>query len=773
MRRLLSVFLLPCLQINASAAVVQRNILNNGGFEYGLMCFGNYVWSETDIEYRGDYRFSLSSDAHSGRYSLEIRCAGADCLKAAVFSNRIPTPPGQSYNLSLYAKCPTGRSAAVYVPETTTGEILQSLTCNGTWALNEVSFRVKSAATSFFFSVYNRDVDWLRVDDIVLTYAGGDAPQQTVLHTGVRSATVADKAVMVDGAPYLALGFFEVGYADLQLAANTGANTVVALGQGEAADCFCTRDKSYQDRAYELGLGFVPDSSTTARLGLPDVLHSVAERFAPHLANIAWLLADEPDQAAVPWYYIQGHTLTSEYNAMKSGTSLPVLADFQRAAWSSTSDVAPYVSAVDFWMAEPYGEDFSTVNHAMDMFASLKPRPTWLAQNAIEAPLLVPKAYWAMINGATGIIYFNWDEFKDNPAKLAAAKQAFGEISGLKSVLFGRNIDSLVASSAGVGHIARHDQGAVYILAANPTAALVQAKFTMRGLAAGDQVTVMFENRTITATAGGFSDTFSGVSRHVYAIRSAITSGAFPPAALATVSAASYRRSAALSPASLASAFGQGLASTTTIAPPDAPWPASLAGTAVRVTDSTGTERAAQVWFVSPSQINFYIPEGTALGAATVKVMNATEVLAMDTVQIDSVAPALFSINGTGEGVAAALAIWAKPDGTQTWQYVFAEPCVAPNCVSTPLDRRSDTDRMYLQLYGTGIRGRSSLALEAVMATIGGMNAPVDYAGPMAGYTGLDQVNLRVPRRLAGSGEVDVVLKVDGKTANTVRINIK
>jgi uncharacterized protein (TIGR03437 family) len=189
------------------------------------------------------------------------------------------------------------------------------------------------------------------------------------------------------------------------------------------------------------------------------------------------------------------------------------------------------------------------------------------------------------------------------------------------------------------------------------------------------------------------------------------------------------------------------------------------------VKDSAAAERESPLWLVSPSQINFYLPEGTAIGAATVKVSNQTGVVAMDTVQIDAVAPGLFSMNANGQGVAAAVAIWAKPDSSQTWQYVFAEPCAPGSCVSTPLDRRPDTDRMYLEMFGTGIRGRSSL--EAVTATICGMNAPVDYAGPVAGFYGLDQVNLRVPKRLAGRGECNVVVTVDGKTTNPVTVNIK
>ena len=41
------------------------------------------------------------------------------------------------------------------------------------------------------------------------------------------------------------------------------------------------------------------------------------------------------------------------------------------------------------------------------------------------------------------------------------------------------------------------------------------------------------------------------------------------------------------------------------------------------------------------------------------------------------------------------------------------------------------------------------------------------------GFVGLDQVNVRLPRCLLGRGQVDVALTVDGKTANTVQVNIR
>ncbi|HMY76858.1 MAG TPA: hypothetical protein PLQ88_33875, partial [Blastocatellia bacterium] len=60
-----------------------------------------------------------------------------------------------------------------------------------------------------------------------------------------------------------------------------------------------------------------------------------------------------------------------------------------------------------------------------------------------------------------------------------------------------------------------------------------------------------------------------------------------------------------------------------------------------------------------------------------------------------------------------------------------------------------------------------------VAAQIGGANALVTYAGAQNEFAGLDQLNLLLPRSLAGRGEVDLTVTVDGKTANTVKVSIK
>src|SRR5262249_344998 len=68
---------------------------------------------------------------------------------------------------------------------------------------------------------------------------------------------------------------------------------------------------------------------------------------------------------------------------------------------------------------------------------------------------------------------------------------------------------------------------------------------------------------------------------------------------------------------SISAAFGTGLATTTQTAL-SLPLPTALAGTSVMVKDSAGSQRMAPLFFVSSGQVNYLVPPGTAVGAATV-----------------------------------------------------------------------------------------------------------------------------------------------------------
>ena len=220
---------------------------------------------------------------------------------------------------------------------------------------------------------------------------------------------------------------------------------------------------------------------------------------------------------------------------------------------------------------------------------------------------------------------------------------------------------------------------------------------------------------------------------------------------------------------SIASVYGSGFAAAADVAGTQPP-PQTLDGVTLTVTDSAGNTRNADLMYVAPSQINFVVPAGMAAGAATFTIMNGGATPLTTTAAIQSVAPTLFSMSGDGRGVAAAIGIQVQTANPQAQSPVAVFQCASSGCTSTPIGL-SASSTVYLSLYGTGIRNRTSLA--NVTVNIKGTNVPVLYAGPQSSFEGLDQVNIALPPSLAGSGEVNVVLTVDGQTANVVTVNVQ
>ena len=279
---------------------------------------------------------------------------------------------------------------------------------------------------------------------------------------------------------------------------------------------------------------------------------------------------------------------------------------------------------------------------------------------------------------------------------------------------------------------------------------------------AGDvHVTGLSFSTNSPVTVGALQTSSKGLAD---ALVAKITPGS-PPPVLTSVSAASFDGAFGLASESIASGFGEGLAGETAVAT-SLPLPTVLAGTSVRVTDNTGGFRLAPLFFVSPGQINYLMPEGTATGLAKVSVEISGQEVASGNVQINSVAPALFSADASGQGPAAALFLRVDSDGSDPPVRTFDPDTRA----SIPIDLGPESDQVFLLLFGTGIRGFTS----EVGAAVGGESVPVLGALPQGQFVGLDQVNLGpLPRSLSGRGEVDITLTVDGLPANVVTVNIQ
>jgi uncharacterized protein (TIGR03437 family) len=231
---------------------------------------------------------------------------------------------------------------------------------------------------------------------------------------------------------------------------------------------------------------------------------------------------------------------------------------------------------------------------------------------------------------------------------------------------------------------------------------------------------------------------------------------------------------------SIASAFGANLATTTEFAT-SLPLPTTLAGRTVLVKDVNGVEKMAALFFVSPLQINFLTPEGLAIGNGSVSVVGGDQPPIGGCVTVRKVAPSIFAANADGQGVAAAIALRVKSDGSQNFEPITQFDTAQNRFVALPIDLGPDlgpaTDRVFLILFGSGFRNRKSLA--HLVLKIGGVDSPPEFAGEQGTFPGLDQMNIPLSRRLSGRGLVDVVLlgaDPDDSwphTSNAVQISIK
>ncbi|MBS1808649.1 MAG: SBBP repeat-containing protein [Acidobacteria bacterium] len=274
-------------------------------------------------------------------------------------------------------------------------------------------------------------------------------------------------------------------------------------------------------------------------------------------------------------------------------------------------------------------------------------------------------------------------------------------------------------------------------------------------------------NYTITPTKANYNftpakRTFGNLSADQVADFAATT-------VVANVSGASYA-TGSVAIESIVSAFGTELA-TTSVPVQKLPLPTELGGTTVTVKDSGGAQRLCPLFYVSPLQVNYQLPAGIATGPATITITNGNGINSVGTVQIVSIAPGIFAANQDGQGVAAASLFRVSANGTQRYEPVAQYDATQKKYIPLPIDLGPESDNVFLLLFGTGIRARSSL--QAVSAWIGSTKVEVLYAGAQEEYVGLDQINLRLPRSMAGQRDQEIVLIVEGSPTNPVIVSFK
>ena len=163
---------------------------------------------------------------------------------------------------------------------------------------------------------------------------------------------------------------------------------------------------------------------------------------------------------------------------------------------------------------------------------------------------------------------------------------------------------------------------------------------------------------------------------------------------------------------------------------------------------------------------------------ATVTIAAPDGTVARETINVTNVAPALFTANANGQGVPVGVLLRVR-NGVQSYEAIANFDNTTRRYVAAPIDLGGPNDEVYLILFGSGWRNRAASGVVMARATTPNaptavnVDLPVLFAGPQGGLVGVDQVNLRLPRALAGRGEMELALMMDGRTANPVRVLLR
>ena len=196
----------------------------------------------------------------------------------------------------------------------------------------------------------------------------------------------------------------------------------------------------------------------------------------------------------------------------------------------------------------------------------------------------------------------------------------------------------------------------------------------------------------------------------------------------------------ALAPDSIAVAAGGALANSTRQSQklPNGTFPTNVEGTTVTVNG-----RAAQIFYVSPGQVNFLVPPQTEIATADVVVTNSENFASRGTLTIVHAAPGVFAKSGDGSGPGVIL-------DSDTLQ-------------EEPFDPTDGNLRLIV--FATGARNASLTAV-----VLGGRVVSPEGIVASPDMPGLDEINVRVPRDLRGVGTVDMFVQSDGRASNSVAV---
>jgi hypothetical protein len=310
--------------------------------------------------------------------------------------------------------------------------------------------------------------------------------------------------------------------------------------------------KKYMDRCAQLGMKVHYNLlSVSGGGGVGSKIEGLSERqkrellvreieaFRDHPALLAWYIADEPTgNKILPDSLIKIYKMVKELDPWH-----PVSIVFMAPFMSSRQ----YADALDIVMADPYPVPDSPITMVGDAAGQLAAefggkKPVWIVPQAFgggewwsrEPSLqeLRSMTYQSIIKGARGIQYFvrqGLNLFPKSTSTWAECGRMAAEIAELTPWLLSDEESIPVRSGSQniIATSAQHD-GQLVIIAVNKNNSPQRADFSIASPFSG-KVRVLFENRSINASGGYFSDQLSAFGSQVFLISMKKENGKLKP----------------------------------------------------------------------------------------------------------------------------------------------------------------------------------------------------------------------------------------------------
>ncbi len=294
-------------------------------------------------------------------------------------------------------------------------------------------------------------------------------------------------------------------------------------------------------------------------------------------------------------------------------------------------------------------------------------------------------------------------------------------------------------------------------LSYKPATGFWEGTWTPRTSPSPSQVTV-----EVTALQGLASGAIGGQASLQVSVLPAGNDAAAKPEAALNAASLSAGPQGQVVPGSYVTIFGERLASAV-LGASQVPLPISLNNTSLLLGG-----QPLPLSYISPTQVNGLIPQNLDINAQPQLIIQQGNTVSTPIpVTVTELQPGIFTIPSGGQGQGAIL--------INNTALAAAQP--GPNTPSARPVQRGE----YIQIFCTGLgavqaadgsnktppadgtaapTGTLFQTLAAASVTIGGVDAPVSFAGLAPGFVGLYQVNAQVPQNAPSGDSVPVVLNM-------------